>query len=55
MGPCTPSVICVGTTGQFLAADAFGLTLMPGNSKDFNVKQILVNLFRSGQAARALT
>ena len=36
--PCTPSGFCVGTAGEFLAADAFGLTLLPGNSKDFDAQ-----------------
>jgi len=34
--PCSPSGFCVGTPGEYLAADAFGLTLLPGNSKDFD-------------------
>ena len=36
--PCTPSGFCIGTPGEFLAADAFGLTLLPGNSKDFDAE-----------------
>lgn len=36
--PCTPSGFCIGTPGEFLAADAFGLKLLPGNSKDFDAE-----------------
>lgn len=36
--PCTPSGFCVGTPGEYLAADAFGLKLLPGNSKDFDAE-----------------
>ena len=39
--PCTPSGFCVGTPGEYLAADAFGLELLPGNSKDFDAKTAL--------------
>lgn len=36
--PCSPSGFCVGTPGEYLAADAFGLKLLPGNSKDFDAE-----------------
>ena len=36
--PCTPSGFCVGTPGEFLAAEAFGLTLLRSNSKDFDAE-----------------
>ena len=36
--PCSPSGFCVGTPGEYLAADLFGLKLLPGNSKDFDAK-----------------
>jgi hypothetical protein len=36
--PCTPSGFCIGTPGEFLAADAFGLKLLLGNSKDFDAE-----------------
>ena len=36
--PCTPSGFCVGTPGEFLAADAFGLKLLPGNTKHFDAE-----------------
>lgn len=36
--PCSPSGFCVGTPGKYLAADLFGLKLLPGNSKDFDAK-----------------
>ncbi len=36
--PCTPSGFCVGTPGEYLAAAAFGLRLLPGNSKDFDAE-----------------
>jgi hypothetical protein len=31
-------VFCIGTPGEYLAADAFGLKLLPGNSKDFDAE-----------------
>jgi hypothetical protein len=34
--PCSPSGFCIGTPGEFLAAELFGLKLLPGNSKDFD-------------------
>jgi len=34
--PCTPSGFCVGTPGEVLVAEAFGLELLPGNSKEFD-------------------
>jgi hypothetical protein len=34
--PCTPSGFCVGTPGEVLVAEAFGLQLLPGNSKEFD-------------------
>lgn len=34
--PCTPSGFCVGTPGEVLVAKAFGLELLPGNSKEFD-------------------
>jgi hypothetical protein len=52
--PCTPSGFCVGTPGEFLAADAFGLTLLPGNSKDFDAQTDLgepVQIRTSGKGA----
>ena len=52
--PCTPSGFCVGTPGEFLAADAFGLTLLPGNSKDFDALTDLgepVQIRTSGKGA----
>ncbi len=36
--PCTPSGFCVGTPGEYLAAEAFGLTLLRSNSKDFDAE-----------------
>lgn len=36
--PCSPSGFCVGTPGEYLVADAFGLKLLPGNSKDFDAE-----------------
>ena len=36
--PCTPSGFCVGTPGEFLAADAFGLKLLPGNTMHFDAE-----------------
>lgn len=36
--PCTPSGFCVGTPGEFLAADAFGLKLLPGNTKHYDAE-----------------
>ena len=50
--PCTPSGFCVGTPGEFLAADAFGLKLLPGNSKDFDAETTegeLVQIRTSGK------
>jgi hypothetical protein len=52
--PCTPSGFCVGTPGEFLAADAFGLKLLPGNSKDFDAQTDLgepVQIRTSGKGA----
>lgn len=36
--PCSPSGFCVGTPCKYLAADLFGLKLLPGSSKDFDAK-----------------
>ena len=50
--PCTPSGFCVGTPGEFLAADAFGLKLLSGNSKDFDAETTegeLVQIRTSGK------
>ena len=50
--PCTPSGFCVGTPGEFLAADAFGLKLLPGNSKVFDAETTegeLVQIRTSGK------
>ena len=52
--PCTPSGFCVGTPGEFLAADAFGLKLLPGNSKDFDAETTegeLVQIRTSGKGS----
>ena len=34
--PCTPSGFCVGTPGEILVAETYGLTLLAGNSKEFD-------------------
>jgi len=34
--PCTPSGFCVGTPGEILVAETYGLTLLTGNSKEFD-------------------
>ena len=52
--PCTPSGFCVGTPGEFLAADAFSLKLLPGNSKDFDAETTegeLVQIRTSGKGS----
>jgi hypothetical protein len=51
--PCTPSGFCVGTPGEFLATDAFGLTLLPGIGKDYDALTDLgdpVHIRTSGRA-----
>jgi hypothetical protein len=34
--PCTPSGLCVGTPGEALVAETFGLELLEGNAKEFD-------------------
>jgi hypothetical protein len=53
--PCTPSGFCVGTPGEFLAADAFGLKLLPGTVRISTLRQILANPFRSERVGKAPT